>query len=187
MTEFNMTPSRDCIHEYISFSAFKNKKQKTLRIVLFGAVGLVGLVGIVIAILMGQPYLLLMTVAAILLDAVIPLLTRYVLKDSADRLAESLKQQETVNAAVSEMNLLFLKDGLPAGIVEWSDITEIREGKTGFFLKTAKDSLLLLAKGSVVSGTYDEAAQILRAKMEKLAEQDKLHQKEKADKGKRDE
>lgn len=187
MTEFNMTPSRDCIREYISFSVLNNKKQKTLRIALLVSIGLIALTGIVVAILLKQPLLLLMTAAAILLTAAIPLLTRFVLKDSADSLSESLKQQETVNTAVSEINLLFLKNGLPAGFLEWSEITEIREGKTGFFLKTAKNSLLLLAKDSVVSGTYDEAAQVLRGKQEKLAEQGKLQQKEKADKGKRDE
>lgn len=186
MTEFNTTPSRDCIREYISFSALKTKKQRVLQIAMYVSIGLIALSGIVAAILLGQPFLLLMTATAILLAAAIPLLTRFVLKDSVDRLFESLKQQETVNAAVSEINLLFLKNGLPAGFFEWSEITEIREGKTGFFLKTAKNSLLLLAKDSVVSGTYDEAAQVLRGKKEKLAEQGKLQQKEKADKGKRD-
>lgn len=189
MTEFNMKPSRDCIGEYISFSVFENKGQKALRLALFLSVGLIALIGVTLTVMTGQPLLLLITLAAVLTGIAYPLLTRFALKDSVNRLSESLEREEPVNAAVSEMNLLFLRNGLPAGILEWSEITEIHEGKTGFFLKTAKDTLLLLARDSVVSGTYDEAAQVMRGKKEKLAEKGEASpkEKEKANEGKKGE
>ncbi|MCM1335744.1 MAG: hypothetical protein NC084_01615 [Bacteroides sp.] len=168
MTEFNMRPGSGCIEEYIARSIFRGRGQKTLKLALYLSLALIALAGITVAILLAQPIFLVIAGLAVIAGAAFPLVTRLILKDSAKQLAASLAEQEPMNAAVSDMNLLFIKGGIPAGILEWSEITEIDEGKTGFFLKTAKDSVVMLARESVVSGTFDEAAQVLRAKRESL-------------------
>lgn len=168
MTEFSMTPSRDCVGEYLDRSIHGTKGQKALLYALYGVLGLFTILGIVAAILLGQPLLLGVSVLSVVTGVAYPFLIRFALKDSADRLVASMKENSEINAAVCDANLIFVQDGVPKGLLEWADVVKIDEGKTGFFLKTSKDSLLILAKDSVVSGTYDEAAQILRAKRESL-------------------
>ncbi len=168
MTEFSMKPSRECVGEYLTRSISGAKAQKALLYTLYGVLGLIAVLGIVGAILLKQPLLVAVSAIAVITGVAYPFLIRFALKDSANRLVESMKENDEMNAAVCDANLIFVQGGVPKGLLEWEDVTGIDEGKTGFFLKTAKDSLLILAKDSVVSGTYDEAAQILRAKKESL-------------------
>ncbi len=163
MTEFNMSPSRECIGEYISLSISKNKGQKALKIMLYGCTALIAVLGIAMAIITKQPAPLLITLAGVLAGVAFPLIIHFFLKSAAEKTAASAEQDNGVKAAVSELNILMIKDGIPKGVLEWEDVSEIIEGKTGFFLITKSEALLPLAKGSVVSGTYDEAAQVLRA------------------------
>ena len=58
-------------------------------------------------------------------------------------------------------------------MIEWKDITEITEGKTGFFLTEKNGALIILGKGSVSSGTYDEAVQVLSQKRTELTKDSK--------------
>ncbi len=164
MTEFNINANRACVSEYVNLSLSAGKGQKVLRVALYACVFLIAAVGIVSAIVIRQPVMLLVAFAGILAGIAYPLLIHFILKGTIDKAAADLERETGVIAAVSDMNILLLKDGLPRGILEWADISKIIEGKTGFFLKAGQDSLLLLAKESVVSGTYEEAAQILRAK-----------------------
>lgn len=168
MTEFSMTPSRDCVGEYLIRSIHGTKGQKALLYTFYGVLGLIVILGIAAAILLGQPILVGVSAIAAVTGAAYPFLIRFALKGSADQLVASMKENSETNAAVCDANLIFLQGGVPKGLLEWTDVARIDEGKTGFFLKTSKDSLLILAKDSVVSGTYDEAAQILRAKRESL-------------------
>lgn len=168
MTEFSMAPSRDCIGEYLNRSIRDTKGQKTLLYTLYGVLGLIAVLGIVATIILGQPILIGVTALAVVTGAAYPFLIRFALKNSTDQLVASMKENSEMNAAVCDANLIFVQGGVPKGLLEWADITKIDEGKTGFFLRTSKDSLLILARDSVVSGTYDEAAQILRAKRESL-------------------
>lgn len=168
MTEFSMTPSRECVGEYLSRSIRGTKGQKTLLYTLYGVLGLIAILGIVAAILLGQPILIGVSVIAVVTGVAYPFLIRFALKGSVDQLVASMKENSEIIAAVCDANLIFLQGGVPKGVLEWTDVAKIGEGKTGFFLKTSKDSLLILAKDSVVSGTYDEAAQILRTKRESL-------------------
>ena len=168
MTEFNMMPSSECVGEYLNRSIRSTKGQKALLYTLYGVLGLIAILGIVAAILLGQPILIGVSVIAVVTGVACPFLIRFALKGSVDQLVASMKENSEIIAAVCDANLIFLQGGIPKGLLEWTDVTKIDEGKTGFFLKTSKDSLLILAKGSVVSGTYDEAAQILRAKQEAL-------------------
>ena len=168
MTEFSMTPSRECVGEYLTRSIHGTRGQKALLFALYGVLGLFVISGIVAAILLKQPILIGVSVLSAVTGAAYPFLIRFALKGSADQLVASMKENSEMNAAVCDANLIFVQGGVPKGLLEWTDITKIDEGKTGFFLKTSKDSLLILAKDSVVSGTYVEAAQILRAKRESL-------------------
>ncbi|MDE7234762.1 MAG: YcxB family protein [Ruminiclostridium sp.] len=179
MTEFSMTPSRECVGEYLNRSIHGAKGQKALLYTLYGVLGLFVIAGIVAAILLGQPILIGISVLSVVTGVAYPFLIRFALKGSADQLVASMKENSEVNAAVCEANLIFVQGGVPKGLLEWADVTKIDEGKTGFFLKTSKDSLLILAKDSVVSGTYDEAAQILRAKRESLTNSPKKEETKK--------
>lgn len=168
MTEFSMTPSRDCVGEYLNRSIHGKKGKRWLLYALYGVLGLFVISGIVAAILLKQPILIGISILSVVTGAAYPFLIRFALQGSADQLVASMKENSEMNAAVCDANLLFIQGGVPKGLLEWADVKEIEEGKTGFFLRTSKDSLLILAKDSVVSGTYDEAAQILRTKRESL-------------------
>ena len=51
MTEFSMTPSRECVGEYLNRSIHGAKGQKALLYTLYGVLGLFVIAGIVAAIL----------------------------------------------------------------------------------------------------------------------------------------
>ena len=72
--------------------------------------------------------------------------------------------EKGVTIGISEKDILLIRNNTPCGKLEWADITEIYQGKTGFFLIEKEGSVIILGKNSIHSGSYEEAEQILNTK-----------------------
>lgn len=164
MTEFKLDKQKECIDEYIKLNIFgQGKAHKIMVITLAACLFLLAAFGVIAYVITNEWIMLLITALAIVMAIVYPLVTRAILK-SISKKADEAPETTDVIAAVSESDILFIKNGVPIGGINWDKIKEITEGKTGFFLITEDGSLLILAKSAVVSGTYDEAVQVLRMK-----------------------
>ncbi len=164
MTEFRLDKQRDCIDEYVRMCIFgQNKTNRITLIALAVCLVLLAVFGIAAAIITGKWVMLLISALAVIMGAAYPLITGVLLR-SISKKADSAPEISDITAAVSDNDILFIKNGIPIGGFSWEKIAEINEGKTGFFLLTEDGSLLILAKSAVISGTYDEAAQVLRVK-----------------------
>lgn len=164
MTEFRLDKQKECIDEYVRICVFgRGKASKVTLIVLAACLALLTVFGIVAAVITGEWIMLVISALAVIIGIAYPLVTRALLK-SISKKADSAPEISDITAAVSDNDILFIKNGVPIGGFDWANITEITEGKTGFFVLTNDGSLLILAKAGVSSGTYDEAAQVLRLK-----------------------
>lgn len=168
MTEFKLDKQRECIDEYIKISIFgQGKTHKIMIITLSACLFALAVFGVIAYVITNEWIMLLITALAVIMAVVYPIVTRAILKSIAKKADEAPETTEII-AAVSENDILFIKNGIPIGGIDWGKIKEITEGKTGFFLITEDGSLLILAKSSVVSGTYDEAVQVLCMKAGEL-------------------
>lgn len=164
MTEFKLDKHKECIDEYVKICVLGHgKASKVTLIVLAACLALLAVFGVVAAIITGEWIMLLISALAVFMGIAYPLVTRALLK-SVSKKADTAPEISDITAAVSDNDILFIKNGVPIGGFDWAKIAEINEGKTGFFILTDDGSLLILAKAAVSSGTYDEAAQVLRLK-----------------------
>ena len=164
MTEFKLDKQKECIDEYIKINIFgQGKAHKIMVITLVACLFLLAAFGVIAYVRTKEWIMLLITALTVVMAVVYPIVTRVILKSIAKK-ADDAPEITEVIAAVSESDILFIKNGVPIGGIDWDKIKEITEGKTGFFLITEDGSLLILAKSAVISGTYDEAVQVLRMK-----------------------
>ncbi len=170
MTEFRYEKKKENIKDYLKTAMFRdNPSNKALVIALAVCLIIVAAAGVVYCVMTGSLGMLAITAAAVLLAAVYPIILVIVINRLTVKLSQSGNEDEkNVTIGVSESFILIIRNNNPCGKIEWSEITEIHEGKSGFYLIEKEGSLLMLGKDSVTSGTYDEAAQVIRARKEAL-------------------
>ena len=106
-----------------------------------------------------------LTITAVVLALVYPILLTLVVNHVAEKLAKSSSEDEKdITIGISDSFILFIRNNTPCGKIEWSEITDINEGKAGFFLTIKENEVLILAKNAVTSGTYEEAVQVINLK-----------------------
>lgn len=166
MTEFRYERNKETIKDYLKTVMFRdNSANKILIISLAVCLLVVAAAGIVYSVMTGSMGMIAITVAAVILGAVYPLIFVIVINRLTVKLSQGGSENEKdVTIAVSESMILLLRNNNPCGKIEWSEITEIHEGKEGLYLTEKEGSLIILGKNSVASGTYDEAAQVIRIK-----------------------
>jgi len=175
MTEFRYEKDKAAIKDYLKTVTFKgNAANKVLIIALAVCLLVVAIAGIVYCVMTGSIGMIAITVAAILIAAVYPIVLTVTINHVAEKLSKSSSEDEKdITIAVSENNILLLKKGSPCGKIEWSEITDIHEGKAGFYLTIKEEEVLILSEASVTSGTYDEAAQVIRIKKAIMPKEEK--------------
>lgn len=165
MTEFRFERTKEAVADYIKIAMFgKSFAHKFLIAALITCLAAVGISGIVMFIVMDRPETLIITAAAAVLAAAYPLFLHFFMKSLVKKMTKENPEEKGVTVAVSEREILLIRDNRPCGKLEWADITDITEGKEGFFLTEKQGSLLILGKSSVHSGSYEEAVQILNMK-----------------------
>lgn len=175
MTEFRYEKNKAAIKDYLKTVTFKgNTANKVLIIALAICLLVVAAAGIVYCVMTGSIGMIAITVAAIVIAAVYPIVLTVTINHVAEKLSKSSSEDEKdITIAVSENNILLLKKGNPCGKIEWSEITGIHEGKAGFYLTIKEEEVLILSESSVTSGTYDEAAQVIRIKKAIMPKEEK--------------
>jgi len=165
MTEFRFERKKEVVDDYIKSSLFTNNLPHKILIIALGICLLaVAVMGIVLYIVTGIFTALIMTIVAVILAVAYPLFLFFFIKNLAKKLSTENPDEKDVTIGVSENDILLIRNNVPCGVIEWSDITEIFEGKTGFFLTEKGGALIMLGKSSLHSGSYDEAKEILDKK-----------------------
>lgn len=165
MTEFRFERNKENVTDYLRTTMFgKNWAHKFLIVALLVCLLAVAVSGVVMFIALDRPEMLILTGTAVILGIIYPLFLHFFLKSLTKKLTQENPEEKGVTIGISERDILLIRNNTPCGKIEWSDITEIFEGKTGFFLIEKEGSVIILGKNSIHSGTYDEAEQILNAK-----------------------
>lgn len=165
MTEFRYEKKKENVGDYLKTVMFRNNIiNKTLIIALMACLLVVAAAGIVYCIITKSAGMIAITITAVVLAAVYPIILTVVINRLTAKLSDSTNEDKSVTIGVSESFILLIRNNNPIGKIEWSDITEIHEGKKGFYLVEKEGSLIILGENSVASGTYDEAAQVIRIK-----------------------
>ncbi len=175
MTEFRYEKDKAAIKDYLRTVTFKgNAANKVLIIALAVCLLVVAIAGIVYCVITGSIGMIAITVAAIVIAAVYPTILTLTINHVAEKLSKSSSEEEKdITIGVAESFILLLKKGNPCGKIEWSEISDIHEGKKGFYLTIKEEEVLILAENAVTSGTYDEAAQVIRIKKAIMPKEEK--------------
>lgn len=172
MTEFKFERKKENVEDYLNTSLFRDNFAHKLLIAVLGICLLVIAVsGIVMYINYKTASMLIITIVAVVLAVAYPIFLKLFIKNITKKLTKPNPEEEGVTIGVSENDILLIKNNLPCGVIEWSDITEISEGKTGFFLTEKNGALIILGRSSVSSGTFDEASQVINAKKASLSKE----------------
>lgn len=166
MTEFRYERNKETIKDYLKTVMFRdNTANKVLLIALAVCLIVVAAAGVVYSVITGSMGMIAITVTAVVLAAVYPVIFMVVINRLTVKLSQGgAADEKGITIGVSESNILLLRNNSPCGKIEWSEITGIHEGKSGLYLIEKEGSLIILGKDSVASGTYDEAAQVIRIK-----------------------
>lgn len=172
MTEFKFERKKENVEDYLKTSLFKdNFAHKLLMIVLGICLLVIAVSGIIMYINFKASAMLIISVVAVVLAVAYPIFLKFFIKSVTKKLTKTNPEEEGITIGVSENDILLIKNNVPCGVIEWTDITEISEGKTGFFLTEKNGALIILGQGSVVSGTFEEASQVINAKKTGLSKE----------------
>lgn len=173
MTEFRYEKKKENINDYLKTVMFRNNTaNKALIISLAVCLFVVALAGIMYCVVTKSLGMIAITITAVVLALVYPIILTVVINRLTTKLSSGGDETKGVTIGVSESYILLIRNNNPCGKIEWSDITEIHEGKTGFFLVEKEGSLIILGKNSVESGTYEEAEQVIRTKKAAMPKED---------------
>lgn len=174
MTEFKLDWSEKCIKEYVNISVMgKTAAQKIPFIICAGLLGIIFLGGVIMFAVTGLISALIISLCALLFAGGAFLLINLLCKKLAGKVKKAAEGYTDIVAGVSDNDILFIKNNLPYGVMEWDKIGEITEGKLGFYLISKEGSLLILDKSAVVSGVVSEAQQVLAIKAAELQKKGK--------------
>jgi len=165
MTEFKFERKKENIDDYIKASLFTNNlAHKILIAALALCLLTVAVFGVVLFVMTDNFTMLIMTAAALILGAAYPIFLSLFIKSITKKLTKENPDENGVTIGVSENDILLIRNNVPCGVIEWSDITDIMEGKTGFFLTEKEGALIILGKNSLHSGSFEETREILTKK-----------------------
>ncbi len=174
MTEFKLEWSEKCIKEYVNISVMgRTTAQKIPFIICAGLLGAIFLGGIIMFAVTGLISALIISICALLFAVGAALLINLLCKKLASKVKKAAEGYTDIVAGVSDNDILFIKNNLPYGVMDWDKIGEITEGKLGFYLISKEGSLLILDKSAVVSGEVSEAQQVLAIKSADLEKKGK--------------
>lgn len=164
MTEFKLNWSKEAVNEYIDLM-IKGKNLQALPVILF-AVCIVSLIasGIVMYVLTGNIMSLLISACGVLFGGAVVLTLALVKKNLYKKVKEAYKELSDLVAAISDKDIILIKNNIPYGIISWDKIGDITYGKKAFYLTTKESALLILEKNAVVSGVLSEAEEVLKIK-----------------------
>ena len=129
---------------------------------LLTSIPILGIVGYIIT---GQPSMIIVAVCGIVFDIGICIFLAILIKRITKKLAEAYGSLSGLICAVSENEIIIVRDNAPKRVLSWDRISEINEGKYAFYLRSDDDALVILEKDAVMSGSIAETEEIIRKKL----------------------
>ena len=165
MTDFELRYSEKSVKEYIKMSFLGKNTLGMLPMILCGAlltaVPLIGLIGFIMT---KNNVMLILMICTIVFDAAVIVAMNLMINKYTKKLVQALRRLDGLVCALSESDIILVRGNAPQSVIDWKDIEEINEGKTAFFLKTHEGLILDLEKDAVLSGTLDEAKEVIGKK-----------------------
>ncbi len=169
MTEFKLNWSEESIGEYVNLTLKGKTRLQSLPIILFLiCVLLMIAAGIVLYFVTSNIVCLLLSACGVLFGAGVIILLKALKKSLTKKVIEAYKDQTDLIAAISDKDIIFIRNGLPCGVTPWEKVADISFGKTAFFLTTHDNVLIILEKGALVSGVISETEEVLKLKAESI-------------------
>lgn len=170
MTEFKLDWTEKSIKGYVKSTIFGKTFAQRFPIFLFiFTVIAMFAAGIVLSVVSGQYINLLLSLSAVLFAVILTVTYTYIVKKLTKQLVEANVQNKDLVAAVSEKTIIFLKNGVPCGGLDWDDVTDITDAESAFYITTKDSLLVVLEKDLVVSGVLKEAEEVLAIKSEEIS------------------
>ena len=165
MTDFDMRCGEKSVREYVrSAMTGTTLKQSVPMILCASCLTVMPILGIIGFVMTQSPIMLVLTGCALLLAAGVIVFMVLTVNSTADKLLKALNSRDGLVCSVSDSNIVIVRDNRPVKVIGWDSITEMNEGKTGFFLKDKENELIILDKNSVLSGSVAETSEIFAAK-----------------------
>lgn len=169
MTEFKLNWSVESIGEYVDVTLKGKNKLQALPVILFAVcVVLMVVAGIVLYFVTSNITCLLLSACGVIFGVGVIILLNSLKKSLTKKVTEAYKDQTDLIAAISDKDIIFIRNGLPCGVTPWEKVSDISFGKTAFFLTTRDNVLIILEKNAVVSGVISETEEVLKIKAENL-------------------
>lgn len=169
MTEFKLNWSEESIGEYVDVTLKGKGRLQALPAILFAiCVVLMVAAGIVLYFITTNITCLLLSACGVIFGVGVIILLKSLKKSLTKKVTEAYKDQTDLIAAISEKDIIFIRNGLPCGVTSWDKVADIGFGKTAFFLTTHDNVLIILEKNAVVSGVISEAEEVLKLKAEAI-------------------
>ena len=128
---------------------------------LLTAMPIIGIIGYIMT---RSAAMLILTVCSLVFAAGALLFLHFMISSTADKLRKAYDKQSGLVCAVSEKELVIVRDNKPVRVIGWENITNISEGKNAYYLKENNDGLIILDKEAVLSGSINETAEIIAQK-----------------------
>lgn len=169
MTEFRLKWSDKCIKEYVKKQLFGSKGVLAAIIVMYSLCFLImPVIGIINYFVMNEFVLLEIGIITFVMGILLIGIFIASVEIISRRTSRALKANTDLNCAVSDSNILIIKNNTPHTVIDWSSVQEIMEGKSAYYVSTKENVLLILEKDAVESGVISEADEILRIKSEAI-------------------
>ena len=166
MTDFELRYSEKSVKEYVRSTFMGNSMIGMIPAVLCAAMlTAIPIIGRIGYFMLNQQLLLIVAICSAVLDVVVVLVMIMLINKYTKKLCEALRSFDGLVCVLSEKDIILVRDNAPQNIISWEEVSEISEGKTAFFIRTSKGFILILEKDKVLSGTLEEATEIIKKKM----------------------
>ena len=165
MTDFALRASENSMKEYVKLTIAGKTLGQAIPLILCAAlITAIPLMGLIGYIMTKNTAMLILFISSLVIDVGILVFMHLMIKSYAARLCQAYSAQSGMVCAVSENDIIIVRDNAPQRMISWDRISEITEGKYAYFLKAEDETLIVLEKEAVLSGTLQEASQIIESK-----------------------
>ena len=165
MTDYDMRCGKKCVREYVLSSMTSGSLISQIPLILTSALMIsMPVIGIIGFFALNATLMLILAAGALVLDIVIVLLMLLLINSTSEKLYKAYSKQDGLICSVGENDIILVMDNRPVRVIAWDSVSEYHEGKSAFFIKAKDDTLMILDKEKVMSGTITETSEIFEQK-----------------------
>ncbi|MBR5089472.1 MAG: hypothetical protein IK093_08585 [Ruminiclostridium sp.] len=162
MTDYSMKCGEKCVREYVVSQLSGNSVKTALPLIICASMlTVMPLLGVIGYIMTQSIAMLIVTGCALVIDVGIIIFLNVMINSTSKKLMEAYSKQDGLVCSVSEQQVVIVHDNRPVRTLSWDKLSEVFEGKNAFFLKEGENSLIILDKSAVLSGSVQETSEII--------------------------